>query len=182
MTRPIHILARTAALVLCLATAPLAAQSRPIAPGDHLRFSPEPQGVWTVQSTTADSLVVRNANGATRTLPNGVMLIRRAEGKDRLGSLVRGALIGLASGSAVGAAFGYAQGDDPEENFIRFTAEENALLGAVLFGGLGTIVGTVVGIAAPRSSWKVVPSSSATASISLEAPDGRPGVLMTVSF
>ena len=182
MIQPIRIASRAAALALCLAAAPLAAQARPIAPGDHLRFDPEPRGIWTVQSATADSLVVRNADGVTRTVAADVVLIRRAEGKNRLGSLARGALVGLWSGASFGAVFGYLQGDDPEDNFIRFTAEENAALGAVLFGGLGTIVGTVVGIAAPRSNWNVVSSPSATAAVSVQAPDGRPGVLMTVSF
>jgi hypothetical protein len=173
---------RSTALALCLAAAPLAAQSRPLAPGDAVRFDPAPRGVWHVQSAGADSLVVRDAGGATRTVSTARVEVRRAEGKNRLGSAVRGLLYGLGGGAAAGAVFGYAQGDDPDDQFLSFSAEENAALGAVLFGGIGAIAGTVVGIAAPRSRWEVVSSPSQTAAVTLQAPDGRPGVLLSVSF
>jgi hypothetical protein len=177
-----HILSRTAALVLCLAAAPLAAQARPLAPGDAVRFSPEPRGVWRVERAGADSLVVRNADGVSRPVASTEVVIRRAVGKNRLGSAVRGLLYGMGAGAVFGAAIGYAQGDDPPDVFLSFTAEENALFGAVAFGALGTIAGTVVGIVAPRSRWEVVSSGSSTTSVTLQVPDGRPGVLLSVSF
>lgn len=177
-----RIFSSTGALVLCLAAAPLAAQARPLAAGDAVRFDPAPRGVWRVQSAGADSLVVRNGDGVTRTVATGGVLIRRAAGKERLLSLVRGTVYGLASGAALGAVVGYASGDDPPGQYFSLTAEENAAFAAILFGGLGTVVGTVVGIVAPRSRWEVVSSPSASAGVTLEAPDGRPGVLLRVSF
>lgn len=58
---------------------------------------------------------------------------------------LRGALIGLGIGALTGAIIGYASGEDPAGNFIRFTAWENAALGASLAGVTGALTGAIIG-------------------------------------
>jgi len=73
---------------------------------------------------------------------------------------LEGAGIGFLIGAASGAALGYADGDDEcassmsnhpssEPNLSLciklFTAEEKALLGAAVIGGIGGLIGTIVG-------------------------------------
>jgi len=63
----------------------------------------------------------------------------------------RGALEGLGIGALIGAGtgvvMGLASGDDECEGFCLFqmTAEEKAVVGGILMGGLGSVVGLVVG-------------------------------------
>ncbi len=52
--------------------------------------------------------------------------------------------IGLGLGALTGALIGFGSGDD-EGSFIAFTAEENALIGTILFGPLGAVIGTIAG-------------------------------------
>ncbi|MEJ7601696.1 MAG: hypothetical protein WKG01_27590 [Kofleriaceae bacterium] len=63
----------------------------------------------------------------------------------------RGALEGLGLGLAIGAGFGavlgLASGDDQceRECYIAFTAGEKAVVGAIVFGTLGSGIGLIVG-------------------------------------
>lgn len=179
-----------ALLALVLAATPLAAQSRPapmqprpLTPGDVVRFSPGPRGVFTVQTATADSLVVNRRGGAGEALvvPVRGTFIRRAEGRNHIGSLLRGALYGGAAGVVLGGVTGYAQGDDPE-GWFSFTAEENAALGAFLVGTTGIVVGAVAGLVLPSHDWEVAAPAAPRASLSPAAPDGRPGLVLSVTF
>ncbi len=60
-----------------------------------------------------------------------------------------GAVIGFAAGTAIGALFGagmgYAAGDDPEGEFMSFSAAEKAGMFSALFGAAGAIAGTIYG-------------------------------------
>ena len=53
----------------------------------------------------------------------------------------RGAWQGALAGAFAGAIAGFVQGDDPDEYWFRFTATDKA----ILFGGMGAIVGTGIG-------------------------------------
>ena len=53
----------------------------------------------------------------------------------------RGALLGAFAGACLGALSGFVQGDDPQEYWIRFTAEDKALF----FGGMGAVAGAGIG-------------------------------------
>lgn len=172
-----------ALLAALLAATPLAAQSRPLAEGDVVRFSPEPRGVFTVRQAGADSLVVNRRGGAGEELrvPVRGTLIRRAEGRNHVGSLLRGAMYGGAAGVVLGGISGYAQGDDPE-GWFSFTAEENAALGAFLVGTTGIVVGAVAGLVMPSHEWRVAAPASPRAALSPAAPDGRPGLVVSVTF
>ena len=170
-------------LVSLLAATPLAAQYRPLAPGDIIRFSPEPRGVYTVREVTADSLVINRRGGAGEELrlPAQGALIRRADGRNYVGSVLRGAAYGGLAGILLGGVSGYAQGDDPE-GWFSFTAEENAALGAFVGGTTGLVAGAVTGLIRPSHYWEVAAAPSARATLSPAAPDGRPGLVLSVTF
>lgn len=172
-----------ALLAPLLLAAPLAAQPRPLAEGDIVRFSPEPRGVFTVRQASPDSLVVnrRGGSGEEVRVPVRGTLIRRVAGPNHIGSLLRGAAYGLALGTVAGGIGGYAQGDDPE-GWFSFTAEENAALGAFLGGTTGIVMGAVGGLIRPTHHWDVAAAPAARATLSPTAPDGRPGLVLSVRF
>ncbi|WP_420378252.1 hypothetical protein [Gilvibacter sp.] len=62
----------------------------------------------------------------------------------RKGSITRGALIGLATGTAIGGLAGYTAGDD-RGGFVSFTKEEKAVILGTFFGLCGTVIGAVIG-------------------------------------
>ncbi|NIM49705.1 MAG: hypothetical protein GTN62_05615 [Gemmatimonadales bacterium] len=77
-----------------------------------------------------------------------------------------GATIGLVLGAATGAIIGFALGDDPpcqKSGWFacwgewRFTAEEYATMGAVVFGAIGILVGRKVGANIETERWQQVP-------------------------
>ena len=65
--------------------------------------------------------------------------------------------IGVLIGGAMGTVVGFSGGDDPRGGFIRFSAGEKALMGAVVLGGAGLLVGSVVGMASSTSTKTVDP-------------------------
>ncbi len=63
---------------------------------------------------------------------------------------------GLLLGGAIGGALGLLTGDD-KSGFIRFTAAEKAGWGAIGFGAVGLIIGTITGIASSTSDKMIEP-------------------------
>lgn len=65
----------------------------------------------------------------------------------RKGRVGKGALIGLGAGAIFGTVFGFASGDDnPDQDWIfAMTAEEKAAGGAIVYGVLGAVAGTLIG-------------------------------------
>ena len=55
----------------------------------------------------------------------------------------RGALLGLAIGATVGFVAGISDGDDPE-GMLSFSAEAKGGMVAVVFGGVGALIGMAV--------------------------------------
>ena len=58
---------------------------------------------------------------------------------------LKGALIGLGAGAAIGAIAGYASGDDPPGLFSA-TATEKGAAAAIFLGLTGALVGTLIGV------------------------------------
>jgi hypothetical protein len=162
-------------LLFCalLAAAPLGAQPRPLGPGDVVRFSPSPQGVYTVQEARADSLVVTGRGGQVARVAVRGRVIRRASGPDQAGSLIRGAGFGSLIGVVAGAA---SASGDSEGSWMSAPASAAGL------GLIGMAVGGVAGLLFPTREWEVAAAPSARASLVPTAPDGRPGVVLSVSF
>lgn len=163
-----------------LMAAPLAAQPRPVAQGDVVRFSPGPRGVYTVQQVGADSLTVSRGGEEVRVAVHGIA-IRRAHGRNHVGGLLRGAAFGLGAGAVLGGVSGYAQGDT-NDGWFNFSAEDNAAIGAFVLGSLGLLTGGVVGLMFPPHDWELTSVPAARASLSPAAPEGRPGLVLTIRF
>jgi hypothetical protein len=71
--------------------------------------------------------------------------LRGIEVKRRARGAFDGLVWGFLAGAAAGAIAGAIQGDDPPEQFIRFTAPQKAVAGGLLLGGAGGLVGALVG-------------------------------------
>jgi hypothetical protein len=149
-------------LALLVATPPsLRAQGPPeLAPGARLRITaPEITFANKVATTVAvrgDSLVVQPVDGDT-TAVIAFAQIRKLEvsqGVQR--QALRGFGIGLLAGGAFGAVLGFADGDD-SQGFVQFSAVEKALLGGLVFGGIGGAVGLAAGSATRSERWTRVP-------------------------
>jgi hypothetical protein len=65
----------------------------------------------------------------------------------RNGNIGRGFLIGALSGVAVGTMIGFIKGDDPKEYWIRFSAEDYALIYGITLGIGGGLLGGAIGSA-----------------------------------
>ena len=88
-----------------------------------------------------------------------------------------GALIGLGVGAVLGAAIGFASGDDPP-GIVSFSAGAKAGMGAIVFGPLGAIIGA---IGAPGEQWQAVPPDKVQLGFS-RGPRGENGVCLTLRF
>jgi hypothetical protein len=107
------------------------------------------QFVGTVVGLNHDHLTVVLSDGTPaviqRDLVTGIEL-----GVDH-GSRAKHALIGTGIGLLFGALVGFAQGDDPSGDLIAFSAEENAVMGMILFAPIGFMTGAVLPYG---QSWK----------------------------
>lgn len=155
-------LALVAAVALGAAGAPLAAQARaaaPFAEGDRVRLDlGRRKETFEVVGLAADTLVVRREGFAEpRRIPlAAIERAERSEGRRSAGQgFLRGAGWGLAGGAVLGAVAGYAGGDDDPSpaSWVTFSAESKAAMGAIVFGGIGGIVGGVFGAARPGERW-----------------------------
>ncbi len=68
----------------------------------------------------------------------------------------KGAGNGFLIGGAIGFVLGLASGDDPP-GWFSFTAGEKAAIGAVAFGFIGAVIGSIAGAASPGDRWEEVP-------------------------
>ena len=107
----------------------------------------------------AEALTVRKGKGEPRRVPHAEIL--RVDVSQRPGRRGRGALIGLGAGALGGFIWAAASNPDgcqpsPSSPCLfgtgpLFSDTESGLMGAVLLGGLGTIIGSAV---APGERWE----------------------------
>lgn len=166
------------------ATPPLAAQPRPVAPGDLVRFAPGPAGAYRVLEAHADSLIVQGRDQSELSVPLRGVVVRRSRGLARGSSFAKGLLYGTAAGAAVGAIDGYLQGaDEPDEFGLGGqSAAHKARVGAVLLGFVGTVAGGVVGLVRPARRWEVASPAAGRASLTPAVQGGAPGLALSVRF
>jgi hypothetical protein len=100
---------------------------------DKLRFAPDSTS-WVDPNT-------RRVIAVQTTEVSDVRFVRRGAGA------LEGLGLGLLGGALTGAIIGFADGDDPPESFLSFTAEEKAVIGGVLLGGVGGLLGLPIGAA-----------------------------------
>ncbi len=102
-----------------------------------------------VQGVTDDSLVVGSGKGQERFTRQEVM---RASVKKQ-GHRGRHTLIGLGAGAAIGGVIGAAgHSDCTGFCFLNTTRGQDAALGAIVFGVIGTAVGALI----PTGGWREV--------------------------
>ena len=149
-------------------------------PGDRVRVT---SGVYQplvsqVKAISADSLVV-SANGTDVHLAMAqVSLLEKGVGQKS--QFLTGGLIGLLAGAGVGAIAGLASGDDPP-GWFSFTAEQKAIMGAVVLGGIGGAVGLIAGALIKTERWVEVPLDNVGLSFAPQR-DGRFRLGMSISF
>lgn len=89
--------------------------------------------------------------------------------------ILKGMSRGFLVGGGIGAALGLSSGDDPP-GFFSSSAEDKAIMGAALFGAVGTIVGFVVGAVTEYDVWgPVVPDARSRLGVSLAPVTGGRG-------
>ena len=121
-------------------------------------------------ASDVDALTLRTAKGDLRRVPRAD--VRKLEVSRRPGRRGRGALIGLAAGAIGGYIWGASSNPDgcqpSEYNFCFFGAgplfsdQESGAMGAVLFSGIGALVGTIV---APGEKWERITDSRVRVSV-----------------
>jgi len=121
-----------------------------------------------VKVTASRSGGFRLAEGELLALDGGHLVLRDSKGRDqeflastvttmkvhtgyrpRLPRFFAGAGIGLLTGAAFGAAIGYSDGGDG-----FFTPGDMAIIGATVFGTIGTVVGGLAGVASGGDRWE----------------------------
>ena len=161
-----------------------AAQTLQARAGDRVRVTAPPSGlanqIARVESVRNDTLVLQLKN-ETRSVPIAA-LSRLDVSTGRHRHTLQGAGIGGLGGAALGAISGYASGDDDPNQFLAMTAGGKAALGAVLIGGVGLVVGSVVGALHVTDQWTTLPlgETKTTPAIELGAHTVRLG--MRLSF
>jgi hypothetical protein len=147
---------RSLAFVLALSafipTAGSAQATEQLRAGTRIRID-APYGEYFVVDATSDSLVLRGKGGMNHRLAaHAVGRVRveapRSRGQAALGGFALWGMVGGAGGLVIG----FASGDDPP-GWFSSTAEEKALMGAVLMGGLSGITGALAGLVHPGSRW-----------------------------
>jgi hypothetical protein len=121
-----------------------------IAVGTSVRVSVGSRTVnGQVQGVTDDSLSINSGKGQEIfTRPEVVRVSVKKQSHRR-----RNALIGLGAGAAIGAAVGAASHKDCSGFCIFYTTRgQDAGIGAIVFGGIGTAVGALI----PTGGWREV--------------------------
>ena len=174
-------------LLTLACTVPAAAQVAPSA-GSHMRpgadvriTSPTASGRFVVDEMDSGILTLRDSSGGAVRVPlASVTTLSVSHGPRSAGQgALRGAGLGFAGGAASGILLGFVAGDDPQDNWFAFTAEEKALMYGVLLGVGSGLVGAVVGLASPGEQWESVPLERVRADM---ARDGGLAVGYTIRF
>jgi hypothetical protein len=150
--------------------------------GDRIRITAAPYALHSqiarVLSVRSDTLFLDVA--PAETLAVALASVTRLDvrtGRHR--NIGRGAAIGTFSGVAAGVMLGYIAGDDPPDEWIRSSASEKAVIGAVLLAAPGMVIGALVGAITVSDRWTSVPLGVARATPSLQM--GRRGTRLGVS-
>lgn len=166
---------------LVLISAPLAAQTPALQPGDHVRWEEGGRRV-AGRVVALDPVRVRlGGRQEDRILSLDVPGLQKRLRPSRKG---RGVFIGAGTGALVGAVIGYASvGDDASTDcpvlgcsFMMGSPAMNAVAGAVVLGSVGAIIGF---IAAPGAKWATLGAEpSADRRVSLSTEVNRIGIRM----
>lgn len=144
------------------APAPLCAQDGGVLrPGDRVRVeAPTQSGIYRVTALADEVLVLEASDGHEVRIPYAGLsrlLVDRGPGSRR-SSAMKGFAIGGLAGVVGGGVSGFASGDDEcrPSSWCLFvwSAEEKAVMGAVIAGSLGALVGAAIGGVSPGRRWE----------------------------
>ena len=159
-------------------------QSQAVQPknGDRIRITAASNAlqnqVARVLSLRSDTLFLAVAPAETLAVAlAGVTRLDVSTGRRRY--IGRGAAIGTLAGVTAGALAGFMAGDDPAGAWLRSTANEKAVIGAVLLAAPGMVIGALVGAITVSDRWTSVPLGIARVTPSLQA--GRRGARLGVA-
>jgi len=116
------------------------------------------RGILRFEGLRADTLVLRYPDtDGPLLLPVGtVQRLSVSGGRRSAGAgALRGLGIGLGVGVAGGAVIG-ALSPVNEDAFIEVSRGESVVIGAILFGGIGAVIGTLAGVSKPGEKWERV--------------------------
>jgi len=171
----------TVAALMLLPLSVASAQTVQARSGDRVRVTAKPYGlenrIGRVESARNDSLFLQVAPNETLGIPvAGINQLDVSTGRSR--HVLRSAGIGALVGAATGAFIGLADGDDPKESFLAFTAGEKAAMGGIVLGGAGLVIGTLIGALNVSEHWTSVPlgDTRATPNLQLGVRGARLGV------
>jgi hypothetical protein len=152
------------ALVFCFLCTNVHAQTLDsLSPGTTIRLqAKDTSGIFVIEEIRPDSFVVRSVsrNSSEIVRREEIERLETAQPVSRGLGARHGVWIGLAVGAVGGGLLGLAGGDDEYAGysyaFASYTAEEKALTNAIVLGGVGALVGSVVGMIWPGTDWKEV--------------------------
>jgi hypothetical protein len=153
--------------------------STPLQPGDRVR-------VQTMSSQAAYVGTVVAADENTITIDGdekGKPIVLRQADVTRLdvsvGTRSRGThvLAGIAIGGGLGALIGLASGDDPDSQFIAYSAGEKAVMLAIPLALAGTLIGLVL---PAGEKWEEVPMNHGE--VSIDPATGTVGYSLVYRF
>jgi hypothetical protein len=169
---------RSALLVMILATVArsgvVAQVGGPVQPGQRVRVSRiehTPAIIGEIGAIVADTLIVRHPGGLGGTATTAIPLssiARLQASRGQRSKWATGLLVGLGVGVGGGAVVGAAtcHGD------LLLTTGDCAVMGAALFGAIGAVSGTVVGLLVKTERWETVPLDRVSPRVSW-GPNGR---------
>ena len=179
---------RATLLIAALALTPLATvmaqlQPSPLEPGQRVRVTAPDLGirkqVGRFEALRGDTLVVAAAD-STMTFPvASVTRLELSRGQKSMAG--RWAGIGFVSGAAFGAIIGFVSGDPPRTCDLCPTAEQKAACGAIVFGGIGALIGRGAGASHKTDRWEEVPLDKLRVSVGPQR-DGRLGLGLSFAF
>ncbi len=150
------------------------------APGSRVRLTAPSLGlskaVGTVQEATYQAIVVQFE------YPRRVETVDRSEiaaievSTPGQRKVLKSVGVGFLVGAGSGALMGLASGDDPQQEWFAFTAEEKAVMGGVGLGLTGAAVGLIVGLVRRNDVWSPALPANADLTILPVVREGGAGV------
>jgi hypothetical protein len=129
--------------------------------GTRIRLqAKDTSGTFVIEEIQPDHLVVRSVSGHTSKIVRRgeIEMLETAQPLSRGLGAKRGLGIGIGVGVVGGILSGLIEGDDESTGWggTGITAEGKALGNSIVLGGVGALVGGVVGMIWPGTTWKEV--------------------------
>lgn len=157
MHRTPHRSPQVALALLGALALPAGTHAQALAPGTRVRVGVRDaipaQRVGTLVSLRGDTLAWRAEHDTTAVAVPLAALARLDTSAGFRRHTVNGLIIGAATGVALGVTIGIASGNDPQGEFLRFSAGDKAVMAGAVLGVAGTVIGAGIGWAVKSERW-----------------------------